>query len=771
MTFKAAIPILCLLSFWPNSSWAKMLGAVEIAQKTAENQIRRLLEPLLDKYCHDSCKLMNVSVAVDMARPMEFAPGFDDLDIKNTTEIVPSTGRAKILIDDKVGPVSRSKLLDLVQQYLDTLDYPIKLETQIAHFPMPQGSEGKIAELRERVAKKFLGTTEDLLHQFCPTQCLIADFDLDTAAVNGEEAQYGSPGEYVQDGDTAIRIRNISASLLMDKDLSPEEQSNILEMVKLKTNSFKNVAITGKTLKFPKPLLAGEGGGSGTGAGASRSLASNQKTDSKNSSSSQSTSDNTTESKSDSKAVQNNSTTTADSNTKQEKFERIEKIERVENGDAVQAELQKFKVFGLIFACSAIALLIFIAVAGFRSSGGSSTVHRIVQNLGYDPAGGYDSVASESDAPAPSEDKNQLVSKRYEIERLQEELTMIYGHQPKVAKQVFSRVLTEEGIEFTADCIHIFGEGIVVEMLRDPSLQTDINELMEFYAKNPINLNDDQKLEILRKLHARTIAGKLVVLGNRSSNLFDFLAEMDGLQILELIRTESLTVKSIILTQCDSQKRSAVYSQLDPETRMKLLTELSRIDYLPRDFIFNVANALKRKRKDNPRLNTEALPGSEVLVSLLERTGQALQKTVVKSLELTNPDSARTVKGKLVSVDTLRYLRDGQLLEVILNLKHEELLQFLKGAPEDIRSVIFSKSPKELVVELEEELEQVKSFSRESYQAVERKIINRMKVMANEGIINLVETNERMFADNASGSPFVESTPAGSGQIKKVGGW
>ena len=88
---------------------------------------------------------------------------------------------------------------------------------------------------------------------------------------------------------------------------------------------------------------------------------------------------------------------------------------------------------------------------------------------------------------------------------------------------------------------------------------------------------------------------------------------MDGLQILELIRTESLTVKSIVLTQCDPQKRSIVYAQMDPDARMKILGELSRIDYLPKDYIFNVANALKRKKRDSPKLNTEALPGSKSL--------------------------------------------------------------------------------------------------------------------------------------------------------------
>ena len=338
---------------------------------------------------------------------------------------------------------------------------------------------------------------------------------------------------------------------------------------------------------------------------------------------------------------------------------------------------------------------------------------------------------------------------RYENERLTEELMALFAQHPKVAKHVFSRILTEEGIETTSQYIQIFGEGVVMDMLRDPSLQSDLAELMEFYAKNPQELGDEDRLELLRALHNRAIAGKMVVMGSRSSAIFDFLAEMDGLQILELIRNESLTVKSIVLTQCDPQKRAQIYSQLDDQTRMELMLELSRIDYLPRDYIFNVANALKRKRRENPKLNTEALPGSEVLLTLLERSNADQARTVIKNLELTSPDSARALKGKLVSVDTLKHLRDGQLLEVILSLRHDELLQFLKGASEDVRGAIFAKSPRDLVVELEEELVNSGAVSREQYQNLERKVLNRMKLMANEGLINLVETNERMLAEQS----------------------
>ena len=744
------------------SAKIKITDQVEVTKRTTAAKIRTLLEPLLDKYCHEECKLMAVTVEADLSVPDEVAPGFDDVDPRSREEIEPTAGTIRLLIDEKVGEVSKGKLLDLIQQYLDNLDFPVRIETQTGHFPQPVATAGKVVELRERVSKQFKATIEDLFRQFCPEQCLLADYSIKTDVVNTEEAQYGTSGEFFENNGVAIRVRDISGTILVDESLPFDVRNNILEMSKLKTNYLKNVTLSAKSMKFPKPASSYAEGGPG---GTNRKLASTEK------------------SSTDSKNTASNTMTTAsnETNAKQERFERFERIERVENGDAVQAELQKFKIYGLIFGCSILSLLVFLAMASYRPtklSTGPSSVHKVIQQLASDPVSTSAPSTFKGESTNGIDERASDLAKRYEAERLHEELMSIFAQQPKVAKHVFTRILTEEGVETTAQYVHLFGENVVMDMLRDPSLQTDLNELIEYYAKNIIELEKDEKLDLLRKLSHRTVAGKLAVMGSRSSHLFDYLAEMDGTQIMELIRNESLTVKSIVLTQCDSQKRAAIYAQMDEESRMKLLAELSRIDYLPRDYIFNVANALKRKRRENPKLNTEALPGSEVLLTLLERSGTGTARTVIKALEMNNPDSARTLKSKLVTLDTLRHLRDGQLLEVVLSLRHDELLQFLKGAPAEVRSAIFSKSPKDLVTELEEELANVSVLSRESYQAVERKILNRMKLMSNEGLINLVETNDRMLSEPSMGAAFVEAGPAdqtktgtGTNNFKKVAGW
>ena len=759
-----------------------LVPQVDAARSTAqiksstESQIRNIIEPILSRYCNEQCKLLTVNAEVDLVLPDDITPGFEDVSGGGLgMELSPTGVQAALLIDEMLGPVTRNKLLGLIQQHIDVLDYPVNIQTRTARFPQPAASAQRVTELREKVANDFKEKIEGLFQKFCPQQCILADFDLRVDPVNAEEAQYGSSNEFILDGDVAVRITKITATLLLDDTLTNQERQNILEMAKFKSAQFNNVTLNAKVMRFPHPVDVAEGGSFyGRRGKGGREVSSEQlNKDLKSVSNKDSKEIN---SKTSSNQTQNSRT---ENSQNTESYSRFEKIERVENGDAVQKELAKFKIFGLIFGCSILLLLILVTVAVFFPKQGKfmqPAIQKIFPNW---------SEGSSSEGGAPTEGRSRPASKllavRYEIESLLDELTKIFAEQPKVAKLVFSRVLTEEGIEVTAAYITIFGESIVMDMLRDPSLQRDLNELTDFYAKNQIELDDEEKIELLKKLHNRTVAAKLIVMGNRSSNQFDFLVEMDGLQILELIKNESLTVKAIVMTQCDSQKRSVIFSQFDETNRMKLLTELSRIDHLPKDYICNVANALRRKRKDNPRLNTEALPGSEVLVGLLERTEYSTQKTVVTSLEMTNPDSARSVKSKLVSIDTLSYLRDSHLLEVVLSLKHDELIQFLKGAPDHVRNTIMAKSPRELVTELEEELKQIREVSREVYNSIERKVLNRIKIMSNDGNINLIETNERMFSNQSAPDNVAhiqsardkkdEIDDTTKSNLKKVAGW
>ena len=764
--------VLALISFIPLAGASPSTLDVK---KRGEQEIRHVVEPIIDQYCHDQCRIIHIESEVDLAVDDLTTPGFEDAGGK--VSLAPASGKVKLLIDENLGTKNRIKITDLLKEHLESLDYPVQIETKITKFPQPASSNYRTAELREKVSKDIKASITSLISQFCPKNCVLGEFDVQTEAVNPEEVDYASGQDYFQDGPAAVRVKSVKANIMIDEVLPTSEAAGILEMAKLKVSQFKNTDITSKTMKFPKSadeLSAALASMDPTAR--NRNPASANYGDSKELKDSKETKD--------SKELKDSKETKVDSNTntktetvakndsanKSEHIEKYEKIERVESGDAVQKTLDKFRTFGIIISGIILALLCTLVLTSFRK--------QIFSTLGMPGAGGDGkggdnkvshaySYGGMNDTSLSSDEKGALIARRIEANRLFNELTNIFGEQPKVAKHAFTNVLTEEGVEELAQYLDMFGESVIMDLLKDPGLQSDCAELMDFYTKNTFELTEEEKFALLKKLHHRTTTAKMQIFGSRSATLFDFLAEMEALQIADMIKSESNTVKAIVLTQCDQKKRQAVFNSYDEMLRLKLMTELSRIDHLPKNYIFNVASALRRKKAENPKYNTEALPGSDVLVSFLEKAGLETQKAIVQQLmSSSSGDAIHALKAKLASLETVRYMKDSHVTEIATSLKHDELVQFLRGATADIRDAVLNKLPQDLAIEVSEEIDMVEPVGRETYISIERKVLNKIKVLSNQGQLNLAELNERMFANEFG---FDNTGEVEASDMKKVG--
>ncbi len=723
-------------------------------KKRGEQQVRQVLEPLVNQYCREQCQIIHVETEVDLAVDDLTAPGFEE---GGRATLAPAAARVKMLVDENLGSQTRNKILALFKEHLDQLDYPVQVEPRITRFPQPASSTYRVAELRARVVRDIRASIQGMLTQFCAEHCVLGDFDVQTEAVNPEDVDYASSQEYFQDGPAAIRVKGVKAVVMTDQALPPEEAAGMVEMVKLKVSPYRNSEVLAQSMRFPKNLQMMAGAqvpwAQGRSPASSDAKESREIKDQKELREARDSRE-TRESKELKDSTESRNQTSNQtlrqqndsSDVRKERVEHYEKIERVENGDAVQAVLDKFKLYGIILSSIMLALLFTLVAISFR---------RQIFDGGKGQDGGKESgrdgkttLATPDNLSLTNDEKATLIGKRIEASRLHDELTAIYSEQPKVAKHVFTHVLTEEGVETTAQYLEIFGESVVMDLLRDPGLQSDLTELMDFYARNTFDINDDERLGLLKKLHHRTVTAKMQVHGSRSAVLFDFLAEMDAPQMFEMIKNESNTVKAIVLTQCDSKRRQVLFQSYDEPTQLKLMAELSRIDHLPKNYIHNVASALRRKKLENPKLNTEALPGTDVLVSFLERSSMDAQRNIIQQLMATSGGEAlHSLKSKLVSVETLRYLKDVVLTEIITSVKHDELVQFLKGCNDEIRNSVLNKVPRDLGDDLSEELVMAETVSREVFAVVERKVLNRIKTMANSGQINLSDVNDRIFAE------------------------
>jgi flagellar motor switch protein FliG len=143
------------------------------------------------------------------------------------------------------------------------------------------------------------------------------------------------------------------------------------------------------------------------------------------------------------------------------------------------------------------------------------------------------------------------------------------------------------------------------------------------------------------------------------------------------------------------------------------------------------------------------------------------QKAIIQQLMSTSSgDALQALKSKLASLESIRYMKDSHVTEIATSLKHDELVQFVKGATDDVKNAVLSKISHDLAIEISEEIDLVEPVGRDSYIAIERKILNKIKNLANQGTINLAEVNEKMFANEFG---FDSTSEIEGNDMKRVG--
>ena len=616
-----------------------------------------------------------------------------------------------------------------------------------------------VTGLKEGLEFRIRDMAKKVFDRYCPDQCLLEALVIEGAQITRDAAR-GMPSNRLvthPQSDMVFRIDNIQTEITMDEALSEENRQRIATIFEARTKFASPMNINVRVTPFPesfsekqKRLAAEKNDPYGLGKLREmltifRDLAGTKEiitnTSSERLSEQNSSSTSATESSNSSESV---------SSATNESSMRRSDINSSTSEESMSMEEVAVYVAGLIL------LLTLMLLAVIKFSKANRSANEMISSNQSGQAGlggpailqagsgfqGGDSRSSEgADTSVKSEDA-QLVLK---IRVLKEELIKMFMEQPKVAKETFSRMIREDGVEFTAKYVNIFGQVVIFELLSDPTLQRDLYELSEFYHRSSFDFSLEEQLELLEKLKTRVTASEIRVLTRKSSEKFDFLTKLDSEQIFNLISEEKVQIQSIVLTQLGRKKRASVFEMYQGEAKVQLLSELSTAEAIPKDYLLNVAQALHKKVKTRPEFDTENLRSSDILLDLLEKATLGEQKKLMVTLSNNNPEIARGLKMKLVTVEILPYLKDGHLLEIVLGMEREPLLLFLAGCPEHVRDLLLHKAPEELADSWIEDLDTMGSVDDTNYRMAEMKIISRIRGLANNGVISLLEINEMVF--------------------------
>ena len=736
-------------------------------------EARSRISNVLQRYCSDACELINVDAAASEQVNETDELGFEGVSGDRITSAKITNFMVDIQVDDRVSSADQDRLGKLIVNSLRSLGSSASVRWSSVAFPQIGVSAEVEDRLKQNLRQRIQDAVQQVIDSYCSSECVLANVGVEGRLASPDESRGVPERELVRDvsGRGVLRILNIDVDVSMDEKLPENNRSKIFNLIKAKTRFAAPVNVNVVPVDFPETSSnnsAKDPWGldrlrqtlqifrdlAGTKEIITNTTQNSSATNSTSNSNRESSSVERTEAK---EMKESSSLLSKEKMSASEKSIASSSSEKAAETNSSSEKSQALDNQYLIYIGAFLVIMLILGAVFIRFASASRDARVLMEQMpsGHiGKSGNYGNSeqftggtgALQIAGVASGAVSKESLSIKMKIEGLREDLLKAFVDNPKVARDTFSRMLQEEGVDQTARYVHLFGPMIIFDLMNDPSLQRDLNDLSEYYYKSTFAFSDEQTLDLLNNLKTKVTASEIRVMARKRSEQFDFLHHLDASQVFSLILEEKPHIQSIVLTQLDHVRRRNVFDLYAGEARIALMRELCKADAIPKEYLANVAKALHKKVLSRTEFDTEQLRSSDIIIELLEKASLLDQRRLMADLVKTNPDAARLIKLKLVTVEMLPYIRDGHLLEIVMGLERPELLTFLVGAPEHVRDLLLSKAPAELAQSWLEDIEQSPAIEEGRYRISEMRILGRIRNLANNGAIRLVDINDRIFA-------------------------
>jgi hypothetical protein len=752
----------------------------------------------LNKYCPDGCSILGIEAdAREIFDTSSASLGFET-NVAAPRRFALRRALVEILIDNRLGTSNIERIENVLER--SSKNYGFSVELEFIRTTLPDSPQLVRAESQARslALDAVRAAYDKVIADFCPEECRLNSVEISTSRMTVDEMQ-SQPARRISvipESKWALFIRGTTVAMSIDEQMPDLRREQIEELMRDSMESYGAAALNVKKTSFPRSArqlqkdadeLRSDPWGLdklGRALKVFREFANTKEIIRERESVSRET-----ENKKES--VEERKTDTKESFDKSRETSQLQSQFQTENTVSAKESLAGFwSQEKILLAAGIVAVLLVIGAFALRYVlTGKQVQHLISEGRGgfsdtfsgapeaslIDPsligvpppshaAAHPQSLAPAAALRAPSQMPVALtdeLAQRLNTQTLKDELSQAFITQPKLAREVFARVLREDGVEFSAKCVAVLGEMVVFDLVTDDDLKKEVALLAEYIHVSTPYVSDVEQLSVLRNLKLKLTAAKMRIMTQRTKEAFDFLRSQSARQIYDLIVDESPRSQAVVLTQLATDKRRMVFELFEGALKNDLLRELCIKETLPREYLQNVADALKRKLRHTGVLDGEVLGGADVLIDLLEQSDRDGQAQMMVDLDVNNPELSRQVRSRLVSVESLAYLSDGLLLEIFLSLEPQTMVVFLAGVREHIRSMILNKAPDEVAADWSSSAANVRGIDPETFRLAEMQVIGKVRGFAANGMLSLFEINEIMF-------PIQKSRKDGSSRTEPV---
>jgi len=171
---------------------------------------------------------------------------------------------------------------------------------------------------------------------------------------------------------------------------------------------------------------------------------------------------------------------------------------------------------------------------------------------------------------------------------------------------------------------------------------------------------------------------------------FDFVMKADPQHLVNFIQGEHPQTIALILSYLDHKLVVASLSKLSKELQVDVIERIAMIDRCSPEVIKEVERVLQKKLNMIASWQIQKAGGIDEVVEILNLSSRSMEKTIIKSLEKSNPDLAESIKRKMFVFEDIVLLDDRSIQKALREVKSRSIAIALKAVDKNVQDKIFN---------------------------------------------------------------------------------
>lgn len=247
------------------------------------------------------------------------------------------------------------------------------------------------------------------------------------------------------------------------------------------------------------------------------------------------------------------------------------------------------------------------------------------------------------------------------------------------------------------------------------------------YAKNLLN-------KALGSQRAKEVVDVLIQI-KQSERPFSIARKADPHQLTNLLLKEHPQIIALIMCYMQPDKAALVLSQFPFELQTDIAERLGTINRTSPSVIKRIEKIMEEKLSSLFDNDTETVGGVKTLVEILNSVDRSTERNIISNLEETQPELAEAIKINLFIFEDVVNLDKGSIQRTLHEVSNEDLALALKGASEQVVSVIFSNMSKRAADLLKEDIQFMGPVRLSTVEEAQHKIVGIIRKLDEAGEI------------------------------------